>query len=505
MMVNGFKMDAEIAAIDSWIRQNQIELASHALLQLVKKPIPRHKKVAVAALCRRLRLPQIGMRLLHPVVRPTRPLKQPSTPQEQAEYAALLYRLGATVEARSLLTKICPKTFPKSQLYLAFVLVTSWEYEAAAKELEGYLARTDPDSYDALVARVNLVAAHVYCGQHNVGAEELSTLLRQVRSENNRLLETNLLELAAQNEFGREDYSKSASFLDEAERLATKAPFLDFFFIQKWRAFLSLVTPLNAPKIDGFSTLRCKAVSLKHWESVRDLDFHLALYQRDEKLLGRVYHGTPFVPFRARIARQTTRLWGSPFDGTGQYDFKIGEGESEPVIWDLCGYRSVKPNQVIHRLLLSLTSDFYRPFRLAELFNSVFPNEHFTPASSPGRVYQAVHRLKSYFENSKIPLTVHEENGFFSLQALAGNSVLPRGLRNATFPLASSKTKMLLERLPLKWKSTPFIASQLSKKVKIPKRSLNRYLSEAVGAKLLIRRGSGSRTEYRFPPSRQKT
>ena len=110
------------------------------------------------------------------------------------------------------------------------------------------------------------------------------------------------------------------------------------------------------------------------------------------------------------------------------YIWKVGTGSKISEISNLTGQNSksaeyLKPGQVLQRLFSTLTEDFYRPKRLSELFEKVFPNEYYFPDSSTLKMYQACKRLRQFFSLSKVPLLLYESSGLYSLRAQNGNQV----------------------------------------------------------------------------------
>lgn len=496
------------AAIDEKIRANLLQEAERDLRAWLQSPLERKDRAAVASLCRRLRLPELGLRVLGPIVRPAHPIKPPASAEEKGEYAALLYRAGATSEAEAMLRAVPASEYPKAPLFLAFTLISRWAYQEASEQLQNFLRHETSGSYESLVASVNLAACYLFCDRHDEGDALLQELLKKTAGQNARLLQMNLLELCAQNEIGRGHYAKARDYLDQAEALKPTQPSLDSFFIEKWRGIVDLIEKKEtAPTV--YRALRTKALSLGHWESIRQLDWYWALHTKNERLMQRVYHGTRYHDFRVRMLTEIQKHWGIHWIAPERFELGWPKAGQENAWIELATGRtsvpghSLKPNQVPHRLLVTLASDFYKPFRLSAIYGQIFPGEFFSPQSSPGRVHQATHRLKLFFEAAKIPLTIDERDGFFYLSPTSAGGVVLRG-GPALGKVIAAQTTELLQKIPAAFKQKPFSAGELAAKLSLPKRTVGRYLGDAVKGELLIKQGQGMNTQYLFPSS-QKT
>jgi len=513
----------QLRRVDELIKSNETDAALELLERLATTDVPREYRVEMAALSRRLRAPDLGLRLLHPFIRPVFPLRIPATPAETAEYGALLYRSGALDEAQKVLATITPEQFPKVRLYSAFICQTKWEYAAAIPLFEAFLASIPAGDYDALIAEVNLVACEIFCEQHraDVPASErfavplsrLERLLAETKKRGLALLEMNCLELSAQIAVRQKRFDDAERFLSGASHPGGQHS-LDAFFVEKWTAILKMERHNCAPEEQERRRLREKAEKLGHWESVRDLDLQFGLYGRDLQLLEKTYVGTPFAAYGKHVERLYEIRFGEPFPVPNSFQWNLDGSVGNPVTLDLTHGKNstskvtLKPNQVPHRLLLALTQDFYRPQRLAELHAFVFPNDFYSPESSPGRVHQSIFRLKEFFVAAKIPLFIDERKGFFALKT---NSPVPvkitvrRCIEETALPEAHPRILAALNKLPARLRQRAFKASELAQTLKLPKRTVNRYLADAVRVQILERRGRGLRTEYAFPESRQKT
>src|ERR1041385_7234845 len=106
-----------VQKIDEFIRLGQVTHARAELRHFRQRKIPRALALSVAALARRAALPEVAIRILHPIVRPPNPSALPASDMEKAEYAAALTYIGASDEALGLLQRLDGEKVPAVRLY----------------------------------------------------------------------------------------------------------------------------------------------------------------------------------------------------------------------------------------------------------------------------------------------------------------------------------------------------------------------------------------------------
>src|SRR5579883_1568320 len=99
-------MEAEIAQIHRLIMKGQGGQARAELIRRVARRVPRRSAARWARLACRASLPELGVRLLHPIVRPTPSASSCSAIEEHAEYANCLIRYGAVEEGMRMLEEL---------------------------------------------------------------------------------------------------------------------------------------------------------------------------------------------------------------------------------------------------------------------------------------------------------------------------------------------------------------------------------------------------------------
>src|SRR4051812_11485291 len=89
--------------VDALISAGNAKKALLELSSLRRARVPREYALRVASLARRAALPGLAVRVLNPIVRPSRRSPVTATSEETAEYAACLIRIGVGEEASTLL------------------------------------------------------------------------------------------------------------------------------------------------------------------------------------------------------------------------------------------------------------------------------------------------------------------------------------------------------------------------------------------------------------------
>ena len=288
----------QLREIDALIRQGHgAAVRARLAAVLVRRP-PRDAAPRLAQLAWRAGLPEVGLRVLNPLVRPTDRKPTEATPLETAEYAACLIKAGAVDEGAALLSPLDAEALPRVWLYRAFACVARWDYADSIPLLEAYLNCRGLSSYDRLVGRVNLAAALVLERRHRAAEYLLRQLLHEASVRRLKLALGRVLELSAENFLLRRQWNRAESFLERARQALAGTEGVDLFIAEKTSAILDFLRKPGAKTLAGLRSARGKATVRRHWESVRDCDRAEALGGRDQKLLLRVCFGTPHDRFR---------------------------------------------------------------------------------------------------------------------------------------------------------------------------------------------------------------
>lgn len=496
----------QVKTIDGYLRQGKGELACRGLKKITSKKVPRPHALTLASLARRANLLNLALRILNPIVRPTP--KNPVTPTEaeKAEYASSLALLGLSEEALAILTEIDSNRIPESLLYQAFAMVSEWNYGPTIPLLLKYAASSKITEYQRIVGKVNLAAAYVH--ERLVG--EASEVLAEIREETarNKLrrLYGNTLELSAQNAISQKKWREAEKFLNQSQKALEATKALDVFFVDKWQCILRLLKSNGDTSARAeLHKLRSRAKKLHHWETVRDCDQYEVICRKDNKLLIPLFYGTPFECFRKRLLED----FGPSATIPDEYHWQVGKGSSpgwqprkhspsQPTLYLSTGIvtakRTVlKPGQSQHRLLMALSSDFYRPLRITSLHTRVYPQEFFNPISSPVRIYQLTKRLRKWLKKVSFPVEILEKDGYYHL-----SSEKPYTIILSLSKPEPDKDSYTIRQLKQIWPKDKFSVADAGKRLNSSPSALHRLLRKALEQGQIKRHGRSSATLYSF-------
>jgi hypothetical protein len=467
-----------------------------ALLAVRIPSLERGDRVPFANLCWRAGLPELGVRALHAVVRPP-PSQAPSAElAERAEYAQCLIKNGSVEEGMALLVGTDPAEVPQTLFFRMSALVAQWNYRDAIPVLRQYLAIPSLGAYARLVAEVNLAAAMVHERQLREATPLLRQLLYTASLRGYRLMLGRVMEIAAENFIEAGRWREAREFLAEAQSRLAASEGIDAFFVRKYQAVVAFLEARGARGSDEMTAVRAEALARGHWETARDCDRVLALPTKDPASWLPLYFGTPFRHYRERLLID---MGAEPTACPPYFDRA----------WQAAGYRDpaldlftgavrgagegLKPGALLHRLVLALSCDFYRPISLATLFHRLYPARFYHPRNSPPLVHDGLARLRGWLRDAALPLRIAEHSGHYELQATAPVSIRIPAPEALELPHAA-----LLEGLRRASRVDPFSISDAIGWLGLPRRTVLRILQQACSGEVLERMGKGRFTRYHF-------
>ncbi len=478
------RMQSCLTEIDAFLAVGDIAKAKSLLRRLPLTKISRANLAHFAKTARRCGLPELSLRILSPIVRPKHALLRPANTGEMAEYSAALVRVGAVVEAENILSTLNPGRCPDALLFQCYALMTKWNYRDTIPLLKRFLLVGLP-TRDEVLGKLNLAAALV----HERDWKEAASLLEHLREKTKSLgwmgLTGSAWELTAQFHYFRGEFGSAQSAVQEAKHLLNASPNLDSFFVKKWEALIEASTSSSSDRFEKTLKVREEAVYRRHWETIRDVDRHLAILQKDAVLWMKVYFGTPSEAFRQRLFLDS----GFPLQRTNHYLWKPGpEMESTLDLRspEFCEFRGINLS-----LLLALSSDFYRSFTVAHLHNSIHPDQYYNLETSPSRIHQAMSQLRRALKSSKVPLKVDCTGGHYKIseQGRVSIHVSDRSLKTHANPPHWGKILEFAKR-------GEFNSRELSKFIGISPRTTIRLLGTLNDEGRVIKAGVGKATRY---------
>lgn len=484
-------LQALFSEIDGAIRAGKGKSVRALLLGIKTKIIPREAKREFARLCRRAHLNSLALKVLNPLVRPSGAKVSVATEEEKAEYAAALTYVGATKESREILRSLKAESNPEILLLHSFALFAEWRYAEAIPLLESYVENPGLTEYARLIGRTNLASALVH--EHHGAAEKvLAEIFRSATPLQNSIVYGYALKLVAERAVLEKKWAKAKDSLEKAKAFFPSTDSLEALFIQKWQAIVALYEDPKRGAGD-LEKIKAEALRLRHWETIRSSDFHLALATRKVEVVQRFLLGTPFEALKQKLLAEIGQAVSLP----DHYDWELVPGR-HPLILPLSAllketHGKMKPGQTLYRLLCILCTDFYRPFRSAELHAKLYENEYFNPVTSPHRVVQLVSRLRTLLKEEKSPLQIQIVRNYYSLTSQKACTVR---LASELKPEASPSLR--IKRLHIRIGGVPFSIHEACRALELPLWTVKRLLKEAQTSGGLVRAGAGNQIRYQF-------
>lgn len=490
---------------DELVKAGQPSLVRSEIPLVRVQDVPRDLLCPLADLGRRVQLHSYVVRLLKPYVKPELDILPGSTTRERALFASGLMRLGAHNEADKILKSVSDKKDPQLLLFRSHLEILRWNYGKSIFFLKSYLKVVDSNSYPHLVGRLNLADAYVVEMDWIKAEAQLQELARLSREKKLWLIYSNCLELLARMALNQKKFSQVQSYLEEASQNLKGSGANSELYVEKWKVLAKLIQQGLTPETQAqLMLLQATALQKGNWETLREIDFFKAMALRSKDLFLQVYFGTDFLSYRKRMKR----IYKPTFQIPRFYQHFMGvilEKDSgmdtvmNPIPWiDLLSGRTsdlkqdLSQNPVLLGTLRALSRDFYRPVRVGQLMESLFPDEHFNPITSPQRIFQCIRRLRRWFRESGFPLQIRLHQGQYQLQATGPIhlKIYQAGVR--------APVNRQLEQFLAHWTEIAFTSVQFRERAGLQERSAQRVLQKAVSEKILEKIQIGHQVLYKM-------
>ena len=401
--------------IDLLIRQGNLAPARRLLDQIHPNELP---VLDFARFYRRLGLFSKGLQILRPLLFLNEEVRKDAPREVLIEYAAHLSQLGLTREAKLHLAPLFGGTSYEQELANAFIHIKEWNFSAAKKHLFQALSASHND-YEEKVANSNIL--NCLLGEFNF-KEAISfgeALINSLDSEKNRLL-LGWAELGvAQAHF----HLHAEKSFDHYLQRSLKHLDLDTLAVTQWITLGECAFRPTPRALRKLAALHDHAIQLGDWETLRDLTLYHFHLNRDSKTLEKLWWGssTDFhqkrIEFWLKKTIEPKQLIWNAKEMTGiTLQTKVTKKKPKTLNLDDAPH-AFKLGQIPHRLLLAVTSDWFKPQTVPELFNHLFPERHYHPVHSPDLVYQAVRRLNAHFKQKQISLELISKQHRYFLHA----------------------------------------------------------------------------------------
>jgi tetratricopeptide (TPR) repeat protein len=483
MSINKDQLDG----MDEAIRTGLAHEVARTLGQLKLARVPREFRMRLANISRRVGKLSLGLKLLSPIIYPGRSRAGlPVTPKELSEYAVLLTRSGLHREALELLDRVNESEAPEALLYRAYVHFEQWSFGPTLPILLKYV-NSDITEYQRLVGRVNLAYALISCGRHDESLALLKENLSLCEKGGHTVLKANCHELLTRLHIQRRDFAQAAKFLDTASMLMGASDTNENRLIQKWSAVL---TSMKERDLNPLLEYRKGITGIRDSEFLREVDRFSLWVESDPARFNFLVFGTCSSEYREAVYQEIAQR---PHQSSYVFG-ALGAPLMDLLSGEIDGVQAIEAGGKCHSLLEFLLRDFYRPFKLGELHAGLFPGERYNIHSSPNRVRQIVHRTRQWIQERSLPISITEQQGYYSLRIAGPFSFLVPldRLRVDGYRCHFEQLRMIYGT------GQTFQPHEARRKLSLPRTTFFRLAQWAVREGLLERLGSFNSVQYRI-------
>ncbi|MDH4468245.1 MAG: hypothetical protein QE271_09310 [Bacteriovoracaceae bacterium] len=495
------KIHSDFETLDLMIRSSDAVNAKKYFFSLVEKYKHRDSAVILGSYARRLRMPQVGLEILRPYVRPTVKNYIEANEGETAEYSGSLLLAGLITEGLQLLADIKnPNRYPKIFLIQALSHISRWDYQSAYFPLQQMLNSFDMEisDHDRIVASVNLAEVFIFLHQPHEAEKLINILIKEVKKQNLVFTYSKCLELLAECEFhfGSLTTAKKLILRSMTEVKDTSSP--GYFFKSKLLAMIeSSMYPENNNYQLNFKHKITEAMNLGHFESVRDLWINWGRIYKNEKILEQSLYGTSLEGFSAFYERKYS---------LESKKMKQNLIFHHPIVVNVCCdetyLKTFSENQTsisknvqslttsVQLMIYHLSKDIFRPPTIYDLFNLQYGGEYFSKDTSLNKTQQMIYRVRA---------SIVEENLPFDLLCVKGRYFLKSKIKNKTIKFELNTEEAFELQVRGKFGTQEFSRKSLkSLFIDLSLRTINREIDSMLKKNIISKVGSYKKTRYVF-------
>lgn len=314
----------------------------------------------------------------------------------------------------------------------------------------------------------------------------------------------NFHELVGQYNILQRRFELCDQHLQKAEVLLENHSGIYNFYVSKWKAISKLLqNPKDPCALEAIQQIKAQALEKKEWETLREIDFYLAIATQNSELFNKVYFGTPFSGYRKKmkwlwpdvVTPAADMIWHLQADVPNQDDalFNFEERNKEPKRIQMKTLLRECKSPLLCKLIEVVCRDFYRPITLGELHNELYANQFYHDESSPLKVKQLLKRVNSWFHTNGYSLTIRSvDSNVFIKSACPVDLIVERQVH------VTDPNIQLINKFRDFYKENSFDGKTLAKVLHLSPRTAHRVIAVAKKKKLIYGgRGSGLK-KYKF-------
>ncbi len=487
----------EFDQIENCIKTGQFTSAQNLLGKIRLNSLPRQNVLRFSNLARRCGKVQKSLKVLNPFVRHLSAI-QPATDEERADYAFSLHRIGASFEAKKLLSELDPAKAPSALFFASIIAFSEWRYVEAEEILQNYIKSSVISDYQSLMGRSNLVNAFIFLGKFQRAEETIGDLLESANKKELGLLKNLCLQQKVELLISQDKMQEALAILKTNQQQMQDSGHLVENWTWKWFEVSQSVIIGGYAGKTRLAEASQNALQRGAWEDARDIDFYRCKHFSDAEAFAKLCIGNPFHSIKEKL-KALVQL-KEPEEYLLTHNSVNSASTFSVIDWNRQNIKTLDgseidflTSQTHFRLVQSMLSDAYRPKKWGALFNDIFPDEYYNPFGSLNRLHQIVFRLNQKNKELEIPFQVTAHNfgvTFTSPQPIAFRLTAADSLATAEDPEFS----LLINNIP---KGSEFRVMDLSDFLPGDRRTHQRLLKKYVEDGKLVKLGKGKATRYK--------
>ena len=152
--------------------------------------------------------------------------------------------------------------------------------------------------------------------------------------------------------------------------------------------------------------------------------------------------------------------------------------------------------ELTSKLFCHLISDQYSPKTIGTVHAKLYPGDHFNPFSSPDKIYQLLKRLNTTLKKSFGFEIIKRKNKYQILHSQFENKNIE--VNKQEVPLLSKPENIFKAIIDLYYSKRNFSSEELSEKMGVSKRTMNRWLKILSESDEVEKVGQGKNTKFKI-------
>ncbi|MCB0422862.1 MAG: hypothetical protein KDD61_17815 [Bdellovibrionales bacterium] len=423
-------------------------------------------------------------------------------------YCQLLLKIGAADLTIKIMNDVKLRSRHYDPLTMAYSSMALWRMDDAQFYLKEQLSQGSMDLYQTTLTQLNLAGVLRFLGKSKDSLKILFEVRETCIKNDWNLLKGNANELMGLNYFDLDVPEKSISHLKAAEKLLSSSNSRYINYVNIWESLLKLrKAPFDSEALETIGRVRKKAHELKLQHNLRTIDLQVALIQKNNKSLIEVLINSPYKDFRSRY-------WPKEFDQPDELGpFKVfGSNEAKFNLFLKNGLLSdplenkYTLSPTLFRLTRSLFCDSYRPLQLGQVFCEIYPGEYFNPEVSPRRIYVAVQRLRTWWQNYDETMLLQFQRKTLSLSRAQSKTSNVAVLVDPDYTIGSNARglDLIYQRRLDQLRSgekNEWSFMEVSQRLNVSKRSIKYFLKKSIESNDIEKIKMGRRSIYKLKAS----